>query len=79
MVEQVTLITVTKCLGDGRTSYINNGYKVFQHGEQWYFMPESNEHGNDRTMTNAKLRALYALFGLENVLTIEELPQLEVQ
>jgi hypothetical protein len=64
-------------LGDGRMSYINNGYKVFQHGEQWYFMPEANDHGNDRTMTNAKLRSLYEIFGIENVLTIEELPKEE--
>ena len=73
----------TKChpdLGDGRSSYNSeaNDYKVFQHGEQWYFMPESDKHGNARTMTNAKLRALYTLFGVENVITLEELPETEV-
>ncbi len=32
-------------LGDGRRSYKDNDYMVFQHGEQWYFIPSGDSRG----------------------------------
>ena len=64
-------------LGDGRMSYKKNGYLVFQHGEQWYFVPEADEFGGNRTMDRLRLKAIEEIFGAENVITIEELPEIQ--
>ena len=64
-------------LGDGRKSYIANDFYVFQHGEQWYFVPEADSRGGNRTMTREKLKELELLFGADNVKTIDELPSVQ--
>jgi hypothetical protein len=62
-------------LGDGRRTYQDNGYFVFKHGEQWYFVPEADQFGGNRTMDRAKLKELETIFGYDNVITVEELPE----
>ena len=62
-------------LGDGRKSYKANDYYVFKHGEQWYFVPEADSRGGNRTMTNDRLDWYKDTFGRENVKTIDELPE----
>ncbi len=66
-------------LGDGRKSYTKNDFYVFKHGEQWYFVPEADQYGNNRTMTRTKLKELETLFGYDNVITIGELPEVNYE
>ena len=65
-------------LGDGRRSYKDNNFYVFEHGEQWYFVPEADKFGGNRTMTLEKLTELQKIFGAENVKTVSDLPKEEV-
>jgi hypothetical protein len=62
-------------LGDGRKSYKDNDYFVFEHGGKWYFVPEADEFGGNRTMTLTKLMKLQTLFGVEGVTTVGDLPE----
>ena len=63
-------------LGDPELSYEDNGYLVFQRGTQWYFTPEADKFGGNRTMTSDKLDILRELFGKENVKPLIELPMI---
>jgi len=62
-------------LGDGRRSYKDNNFYVFEHGDQWYFVPEADEFGGNRTMTLEKLMELQTIFGTENVKTVGDLEE----
>ena len=62
-------------LGDGRRSYEDNGFKTFTHGGKFYFVPDADEHANNRIpMTRARLKELELLFNQE-IVTVGELPE----
>jgi len=65
-------------LGDGRRSYKDNDYMLFKHGEQWYFIPEADKHGNNRTLDRTSYKKLETIFGEDNVIQIKDLPSEEV-
>lgn len=65
-------------LGDGRRTYQDNNFMVFQHGEKFYFVPEADEFGGNRTLTRTKLKELEELFA-DRLTTVGELPEVEVE
>jgi len=61
-------------LGDGRKSYKNNDYYVFNRNGQWYFVPERDENGNwTHTITWERFLLLQSIFN-DELKPISELP-----
>lgn len=51
-------------LGDGRRSYKDNDFYVFEKNDQWYFVPERDKNGNFvRTIVWERFLLLQKLFG----------------
>lgn len=79
-------------LGDGRTSYYNNGYYIFERSNQWYVVLERQDTvkmlidgimqdvptGNfTQELTMERIKLLVDLFGWDNLIEYNNLPKEE--